>query len=83
MFSELIGFYLMLLTPAWMQDRTPDETHFYRRFFTAKYQAKKEKIKWLWIATCTVLLCFPYMPLRLTQALFSTFLTFSFLDESN
>ena len=83
MLSELIDFYCMLLAPAWMRDRTPDETHFYRRFFTAKYRAKRNKAKWLWIGMLALMLCFPYPPLMLAVLLFTTFLTFSLLDESN
>lgn len=83
MFRPLFCFALLLLAPAWMRDRTPDENHFYRRFFTAKHRAKKAKAKRLWIGVLLLLLLFPHPPLIVTMLLFTTFLTFCLLDESN
>lgn len=83
MFAYLIDFYFLLFVPSWMQDRTPDESHFYRRFFTAKHRAKRSKAKWLWIGMLSLMACFPYPPVMVAMLLFTTFLTFSLLDESN
>jgi hypothetical protein len=66
-----------------MRDRTPDSDHFYRRFFTAKHRAKRSKAKLIWIAVLFLLILFPYPPLIVSLLLFTTFLTFSLLDESN
>ncbi|WP_299182916.1 hypothetical protein [uncultured Neptuniibacter sp.] len=83
MFRHLLNFSLWLLAPCWMRNRTPDETHFYRRLFTAKHRAKRSKAKLLWISVLTVMLFFPYPPVVFTLFLFTTFLTFSLMDESN
>lgn len=83
MFRHLLRFILLLLSPTWMRDKTPDEAHFYRRLFTAKHKAKKDKAKLLWIAVLLVILIFPYPPLIVATLLFTTFLTFSLMDESN
>ena len=83
MFRHLCIFTLLLMAPAWMRDRTPDENHFYRRLFTVKHRAKKARARQLWIAVLLFLLLFPYPPLIVAMLLFTTFLTFSLLDESN
>ncbi|WP_286238016.1 hypothetical protein [Neptuniibacter halophilus] len=83
MFRHLLAFLLMLLAPGWMRDRTPDEKHFYRRFFTRRHRAKRSKAKLLWIAALCLMLFFPYPPLMVALLLFTTFITFSLMDESN
>jgi len=83
MLLHLLEFLFFLVAPGWMQDRTPDEKHFYRRFFTKKHRAKRSKAKLLWIGMLSLMLLFPYPPLIVTMFLFTTFLTFSLMDETN
>jgi hypothetical protein len=82
MYRHLLAFLITLVSPVWMQDRTPDENHFYRRFFTKKHRAKRSKAKLLWIGVLLLILMFPYPPLIVSMLLFTTFLTFSMMDES-
>ncbi|MAY41648.1 MAG: hypothetical protein CMI05_04940 [Oceanospirillaceae bacterium] len=82
MFRYLLAFYSWFLAPQWMQNRTPDYDHFYRRFFTAKHKAKRSIAKLIWIAALLLLLFFPYPPLIVSLLLFTTFISFSLLDES-
>ncbi|MGI1670556.1 MAG: hypothetical protein K6L74_09565 [Neptuniibacter sp.] len=82
MFRHILAFAFLLFTPVWMQDHTPDEKHFYRRFFTKKHRAKRSKAKQLWIGMLLLMLLFPSPPLIVSMLLFTTFLTFSLMDES-
>jgi len=82
MYRHLLGFFISLWSPVWMQDQTPDETHFYRRVFTKKHRVKRSKAKLLWIGMLLLMLFFPYPPLIVSLLLFTTFLTFSLMDES-
>lgn len=81
--SHLVNFLFMLLAPAWMRDQTPDKDHFYRRRFTVKHRAKKARIKLLWIVVAIICLIFPYPHIITVLLLLTTFVTFSWLDESN
>ncbi len=83
MFRHLLIFLLLLLAPGWMRDQTPDRDHFYRRLFTARHRAKRSRAKSLWILAFFLMLFFPYPPLMVALLLFTTFITFSLLDESN
>ncbi|MGH1462700.1 MAG: hypothetical protein ACRBB6_11740 [Neptuniibacter sp.] len=83
MFRHLLSFLVHRISPVWMHDHTPDEGHFYRRFFTAKHKAKRGKAKLLWIGGLLFILLFPYPPLIVATLLFTTFLTFSLMDESS
>ncbi len=73
---------LLLYCPKCYERRQPDENHPYRRLFTKKYQAKKQVVKGLWIATGILMIIYPLMPFIVTLGLFTTFLSFSILDES-
>lgn len=73
----------MLMTPVWMRDKTPDKDHFYRRLFTAKHRAKKNKIKFLWIFVLSLCLVLPSPHVIFALVLLTTFISFSWLDESN
>lgn len=83
MWRHLISFILAFLKPSWMQDKTPDASHFYRRLFTSKHRAKRAKARLLWIGVGGLMLAFPYPPLIIALSLFTTFITFSLMDESN
>ncbi|WP_415881612.1 hypothetical protein ACMXYX_10400 [Neptuniibacter sp. QD72_48] len=83
MVNHLFNFFLMLLAPEWMRDQTPDKDHFYRRLFTAKHRAKRNKIKLLWICVLSLCVLFPFPHAIAALVLLTTFITFSWLDESN
>ena len=82
MFKYFVLFHCWLAAPNWMRDHTPDQDHFYRRLFTAKHKAKRRKVKSIWITALSVLLLFPSPPIIVATLLFTTFLSFSYLDES-
>lgn len=46
------------------------------------YKAKKGIVRGLWIASGIVMLTFPILPFMLTLGLFTTFLSFTILDET-
>lgn len=82
MYRYLIAFLMTLVLPNWMQDKHPDEQHFYRRKFTSKHRAKRHKVKSLWIGSGLIALLFPLPAVLVTVFLFTTFLSFSLMDES-
>lgn len=81
MWKQLL-LLLTLLKPAWMQRKDPDEEHFYRRTFTKRYQAKLRLVKNLWIVSGLLMLAFPLLPFIASLGLFTTFISFSILDET-
>ncbi|WP_062263946.1 hypothetical protein [Endozoicomonas arenosclerae] len=68
--------------PDWMQDKTPDARHFYRRTFTASYRAKRSIVKNIWIAAGLLMLINPVIHIALLIALPVTLLSFVILDET-
>ena len=79
---ELFRFYLFLLLPEWMGSRQPDSRHFFRRKFTSAYRARLRWVRRLWIASGLLMLILPIPPVVITLGLFTTFLSFSLLDET-
>ncbi|MEH6625359.1 MAG: hypothetical protein V7739_02865 [Motiliproteus sp.] len=81
MLSDL-EMWLLLYWPERYERCQPDENHAYRRLFTKAYKAKKQIVKGLWIATGLLMIAYPLLPFMVTLGLFTTFLSFSILDES-
>ena len=79
--SRLMMLYHSL-SPRWMQDRTPDETHFYRRCFTRRYREKKRIVRDVWLGSACAMLLNPVLPFILALGLATTFLAFVILDET-
>ena len=79
---SLLEFALLLYGPHLYEIREPDELHPYKRKFTKRYKAKKQVVKGLWIATGLLMIIYPLIPFIVTLGLFTTFLSFSILDES-
>ncbi|MDO6564917.1 hypothetical protein Q4488_16165 [Amphritea sp. 1_MG-2023] len=79
---SLICFYLQLLLPDWMSNRYPDGDHFYRRRFTAAYKARLRWAYRLWLGSALLMLTLPSPPIIIGLGLFTTFISFSLLDES-
>lgn len=73
--------YLQLFLPAWRQNMLPDQNHAYGRTLTKKYRAKKSIVKNFWIAAGTLMIFVPVLPVIVGLALFTTFVSFMYLDE--
>jgi len=70
--------------PLWRQNvdqNQGDERHFYRRTLCAEYQKKKSTVKNFWIAAGVVVLIQPFLHVVLVVAIFTTFISFMYLDE--
>lgn len=80
--KPLLQRCLSWLLPVWTQNQTPDKTHFYRRVFTKSYKKRKNQVKNLWILSTFAMLIFPSLAFISASCLFTTFLSFSILDES-
>jgi hypothetical protein len=52
------------------------------RMRSARYLAKKKIVRGLWIATGMLMLAFPLTHFIVTLGLFTTFLSFTILDET-
>ncbi len=59
-----------------------DATHPRRRRHSARYRAKKKVVRGIWIATSILMLAYPLVPFIVTLGLFTTFLSFTILDET-
>ncbi|WP_163835862.1 hypothetical protein [Spartinivicinus ruber] len=69
------------LLPIWMQDKSPDPKHFYRRLFTQKYLQKKQRLKYYWLSLAIFLSQINSLALIIGILLMATFITFAILDE--
>lgn len=70
--------------PGWRQNtdlNQGDSHHFYRRTLSAKYLKKKSMVKNFWIAAGAIVLIQPVLHVMLVVAMFTTFLSFMYLDE--
>jgi len=88
MLKDFIVFYNDLLAqtlwqPAWLKSEEPDELHFHRRRFTESYRLKQRKVRTLWLISSTVMLIFPLPAIIASLSLFTVFLSFSLLDETD
>lgn len=70
------------LLPTWMQDKTPDSTHFYRRLFTNSYLYKKQQLIKYWLVFVLFLTQISSPPAVIGLLLIATFLTFAVLDDN-
>ncbi len=77
----LLRFYLYLLLPEWMSNQYPDSRHFFRRKFTSAYRARLRCVRRLWLGSGLLMLALPIPPVVITLGLFTTFISFSLLDE--
>ncbi|MBN0986124.1 hypothetical protein [Amphritea pacifica] len=79
---ELIWFYLRLMLPEWMHVTHPDSSHFFRRKFTSAYKARLRWVYRIWIGSGLLMLAIPAPPVVIGLGLFTTFISFSLLDEA-
>ena len=73
---------VQLFLPAWRQSVMPDRRHAYGRTLTKRYQARKSMVKNFWIASGAVMVIMPALPIVIGLALFTTFVSFMYLDEA-
>ncbi len=88
MIIEVIQFYWKLVhqvvwQPSWLLSEIPDKSHFHRRRFTESYQKKRRFVRGLWFSAVLMMLAFPVAHLVVFIALFTTFISFSILDETS
>ena len=60
----------------------PNRHHPFERLRTSRYRAKKRVVRGLWIACGILMLAYPISHFIITLALFTTFLSFTILDET-
>ncbi|NIB41161.1 hypothetical protein HBA55_16275 [Pseudomaricurvus alkylphenolicus] len=87
MFKDLVRFYWSLWAqmswqPHWLNSRDPDAEHFHRRRFTHKYREKQRIVRSVWFSAGVVMLAFPQPHVVIALLLFTTFLSFCILDET-
>lgn len=73
---------LQLFLPRWRQTLTPDSKHPLGRTLTKRYKAKKSVVKNFWIASGTAMVLMPALPFVIGLVLFTTFVSFMYLDEA-
>lgn len=88
MLIKLMQFYWKLMhqvvwQPSWLLSKIPDRRHFHRRRFTENYQKKRRVVRSLWFSAALMMLAFPFAHLVVVIALFTTFISFSILDETS
>ena len=70
------------LMPDWAQSTCPDPSHCHGRRLTAHYKKKQGVVKNLWIGAGLVMLLVATLPFVFSAILFTTFLSFVILDET-
>ncbi len=79
---HLLYLFLLLVNPASFNRPPLPESHPLHRLQGKRYQDKKQIVKVLWIAAGTLMLIYPLLPFIVTLGLFTTFISFTILDES-
>jgi len=93
MLSEFECFLLLYCPDYWSRTcaplhndrpspRSADHHHPRQRLLSKNYKAKKRIVRGIWIATGLLMIGFPLPPFMVTLGLFTTFLSFTILDES-
>ena len=70
------------LKPNWLSNCNPDKNHFHRRRFTEKYKNKQRIVRNIWFSFVAVVLCFQALQIFFILGLFTTFISFCVLDET-
>jgi hypothetical protein len=71
----------MLLLPLWLIHSAPDHKHFSHRRLTVHYRRRIKLVKAVWLGVAAILLVLPSPAFAVPLCLFSSFLSFSILDE--
>ncbi len=74
-------FDLLIILSA--KNRTPDPCHHYQRAYTTRYRAKKRVVYYFWVTSLLCMLIVPTVGFVTTAGLFTTFISFSYLDEGD
>lgn len=80
MFRWIMMIWQFLL-PAWRKVVKPDCNHAYGRTLTKGYVARKSFVKSMWIGSALMMLVMPALPVVIGLGLFTTFVSFMYLDE--
>ncbi len=70
------------LLPDWARTTCPDPSHCHGRRLTKTYQKKQGLVKNIWIGSGMLMLLIPVPPFFIAAMLFTTFLSFVILDET-
>jgi len=87
MLLALLAFYYDVLMQSFVsqyfrEDIVVDEYHPYYRRYTEKYRKQRGVVKVFWIVAGALMAAFPVLHAVVAITLFTTFVSFSFLDES-
>ena len=69
--------------PDWLREGRNDYQHYHRRRLTARYLARKRKVKTLWIVAGLVMLLNPRPSFVVLVGLITTFLSLGILDDTD
>lgn len=78
---RLLSFCIALFLPVWRQSLAPNARHPFARTLTSDYLARKSIVKNFWIVSGALMVLVPVMPFVVGLALFTTFVSFMYLDE--
>lgn len=81
MARPLSKLYMRML-PDKLADRRPDPLSPHRRRFTAAYRRKRAVVKKIWAGAGLIVLMHPTVATLIIVGLFTTFLSFTVLDET-
>jgi len=80
--SSLFDKVTSILLPPSIVKGSPDVNHFYRRRRTQAYLAKRSLVKGFWLLAGLAMLIQPIPAVILAITIFTTFLSFMYLDET-
>lgn len=70
-----------ILKTEWIPSALPDPKHGSRRRLCKAYRRRRQQVKSFWIIAGLVVLIEPALPFAVFVSLFTTFLSFMYLDE--
>jgi len=87
MLLALLAFYYDVFIQMWVShcfrdDIVVDEDHPYYRRYTEKHRKRRDVVKIFWIVAGCLMLIFQSLHIVIALALFTTFLSFAYLDEA-
>ena len=74
--------FLEWFMPDWVVKTCPDPHHCHGRRLTKTYKKKQNIVKSVWIASGILMLVNPVLPFLVATTLFTTFVSFVILDET-
>ena len=70
------------MIPVWLHRKHPDPRHFHGRRLTGHYQRRRSMVKNFWIVAGLAMIVVPLAHVAVGISLFTTFLSFMYLDEA-